>query len=233
MRNKSVFFFCLVLAALSACKNSEKTASKTPSSDGTVLDQNISYALGMVIGSSCKEDFRGLEIDYNALARGFREYLEDQKTAITFEEAVAQVNSVFNEIEKERSETYREEQRSFLTENGKKPEVHTTGSGLQYQVTTEGTGATPQKTDTVRVHYTGTFIDGTVFDSSHKRGQPTEFSLEQVIPGWTEGFQLMREGGKYQLFIPSELAYGSQGSPGGIPPYATLVFEVDFLTIVK
>ena len=231
MHKKFMIFLCLGLAAFVACKDGGKAAPKAEAS--RVLDQNISYALGMVIGSSCKEDLQGLKIDYAALARGFREYIEDEKTTVTFEEAVAQVTSVFNEIEKERSEVFREEQQAFLTENTKKPGIQTTESGLQYEVITEGTGETPQKTDTVRVNYEGTFIDGTVFDSSYTRGKPTEFPLDQVIPGWTEGFQVMREGGSYRLFVPSELAYGSQGSPGGIPPYATLIFKVDFLNIVK
>ncbi|MDR2519429.1 MAG: FKBP-type peptidyl-prolyl cis-trans isomerase [Spirochaetaceae bacterium] len=235
MLKKSVIFLCLGAAVIGGCNDSGKAPSKTeaPASGERALDQNTSYALGMVIGSSCKEDLRGLKVDYAALAKGFRAYLEDEKTTVTFEEAVAQVTSVFNEIEKERSEAFREEQQAFLTENSKKPGIQTTASGLQYEVITEGTGGTPQKTDTVRVHYKGTFVDGATFDSSYNRGKPAEFSLEQVIPGWTEGFQLMREGGTYRLFIPSELGYGSQGSPGGIPPYATLLFEVEFLNIVQ
>ena len=121
---------------------------------------------------------------------------------------------------------------AFLAENAKKEGVKTTASGLQYKVLKEGTGKSPKDTDTVQVHYKGTLLDGTEFDSSIKRGQPAEFPLNRVIPGWTEGVQLMKEGAKYQFTIPSKLAYGERGTPGGpIPPNSTLVFEVELLSI--
>jgi len=121
---------------------------------------------------------------------------------------------------------------AFLAENAKKEGVKTTASGLQYKVLKEGTGKSPQATDTVSVHYRGTLLDGTEFDSSIKRGQPAEFPLNRVIPGWTEGVQLMKVGAKYQFTIPSKLAYGERGTPGGpIPPNSTLIFEVELLAI--
>jgi FKBP-type peptidyl-prolyl cis-trans isomerase len=121
---------------------------------------------------------------------------------------------------------------AFLAENAKKEGVKTTASGLQYKVLKEGSGMSPQKTDTVAVHYRGTLLDGTEFDSSIKRGQPAEFPLNRVIPGWTEGVQLMKVGAKYQFTIPSKLAYGERGTPGGpIPPNSTLIFEVELLAI--
>jgi FKBP-type peptidyl-prolyl cis-trans isomerase len=121
----------------------------------------------------------------------------------------------------------------FLAENSKKPGINVTGSGLQYEVIREGNGPKPAATDTVRVHYEGTLTDGTVFDSSYSRGEPIEFPLDGVIPGWTEGLQLMGEGAKYRLVIPSDLGYGPQGAGGQIPPYATLIFEVELLNIVQ
>jgi FKBP-type peptidyl-prolyl cis-trans isomerase len=121
---------------------------------------------------------------------------------------------------------------AFLKENSTKEGVKTTASGLQYKVLKEGAGKSPKATDTVQVHYKGTLLDGTEFDSSYKRGQPAKFPLNRVIPGWTEGVQLMKEGAKYQFTIPSKLAYGERGTPGGpIPQNATLIFEVELITV--
>ena len=120
---------------------------------------------------------------------------------------------------------------TFLKENATKPGVHTTPSGLQYKVVTEGHGKSPKATDTVLVHYRGTTIDGTEFDSSYKRNEPISFPLNGVIPGWTEGVQLMKEGGKLQLFIPSNLAYGSRGAGGVIAPDSTLIFDIELLKV--
>jgi FKBP-type peptidyl-prolyl cis-trans isomerase FklB len=125
-----------------------------------------------------------------------------------------------------------EEGQKFLEENGQRPEVTTTASGLQYEVLTEGTGKKPAgPTSVVTVHYEGRLIDGTVFDSSYKRNQPASFGLNQVITGWTEGLQLMNEGAKYRLFIPYQLGYGARGAGGAIPPYAALVFDVELLGV--
>ena len=124
-----------------------------------------------------------------------------------------------------------EKGQQFLQENAKRDGVKTTASGLQYEVLTEGQGKSPKATDTVVVHYRGTLIDGTEFDSSYKRGQPIDFPLNQVIRGWTEGVQLMKEGSKYRFFIPSNLAYGSRGAGGVIGPDETLVFDVELLKV--
>jgi len=124
-----------------------------------------------------------------------------------------------------------DEGKIFLKENRTKPGIKTTDSGLQYKVLLEGTGKSPKATDRVTVNYEGTLIDGTKFDSSYDRGEPIDFGLNQVIPGWTEGLQLMKEGGKYKFFIPSDLAYGPQGSPGAIPPNAALIFTVELIRV--
>ena len=120
----------------------------------------------------------------------------------------------------------------FLAENAKKEGVKTTASGLQYEVLSEGTGKQPVAADTVRVHYTGKLLDGTVFDSSVERGEPAEFGLTQVIAGWTEGLQLMKTGSKFRFFIPADLAYGDHGAGGSIPPQATLIFDVELLAVL-
>ena len=124
-----------------------------------------------------------------------------------------------------------DEGKAFLEKNRTKPGVKTTASGLQYKVLLEGTGKSPKATDRVTVNYEGTLIDGTKFDSSYDRGEPIDFGLNQVIRGWTEGLQLMKEGAKYKFFIPSDLAYGPQGSPGAIPPNATLIFTVELIRV--
>ena len=129
------------------------------------------------------------------------------------------------------AQTALEKGETFLQENGKKEGVHTTASGLQYKVLKEGTGRSPKATDTVKVNYRGTLLDGTEFDSSYKRNQPIEFALNQVIPGWTEGVQLMKEGAKYEFVIPSKLAYGRRGAGGVIGPDETLIFEVELLSV--
>jgi FKBP-type peptidyl-prolyl cis-trans isomerase FklB len=123
------------------------------------------------------------------------------------------------------------DQIKYLQENGRKPDVKTTSSGLQYKVIEQGTGPRPRATDTVRVHYRGTFIDGKTFDSSYDRGEPISFPLNRVIRGWTEGVQLMPVGSKYEFTIPHQLAYGERGAGGAIPPYSTLIFLVELLGI--
>lgn len=129
------------------------------------------------------------------------------------------------------AQTALEKGQAFLQENGKKSDVKTTASGLQYTVLTPGTGKSPKATDTVLVHYRGTLLNGTEFDSSYKRNEPIEFPLNRVIPGWTEGVQLMKEGAKYKFFIPSNLAYGPRGAGGAIGPDETLIFEVELLKV--
>jgi FKBP-type peptidyl-prolyl cis-trans isomerase FkpA len=193
-------------------------------------DGNTSYAFGMVIGSELKET--GLTFNYGAFTQGMRGILEDKATDFTMEEALERVQAAILASMAKQAEESREKERAFLEENGKKPEIHTTESGLQYEIIDEGTGEYPMETDTVSAHYRGAFIDGTVFDSSYERGEPAEFPLYAVIPGWAEGLQLMRVGAAYRLFIPSALAYGERGGGSVVPPYATLVFEVELLDIL-
>jgi len=153
---------------------------------------------------------------------------EIQETLKTFQQEMAAKQA---EKTKQLAEINKKEGEAFLAENKKKEGVKTLPSGLQYKILTEGSGKTPKETDTVTTHYRGTLIDGTEFDSSFKRGQPASFTVNGVIKGWTEALQLMKEGSKWQLFIPSDLAYGDRGAGGQIGPHATLIFEVELISI--
>ncbi|MDR2633770.1 MAG: FKBP-type peptidyl-prolyl cis-trans isomerase [Treponema sp.] len=192
---------------------------------------DTSYAFGMVIGSDLKQT--GLVFNYNAFVRGLKESMEDRETRFTMDDAVLKVQTAFMAAMAKRAEENRQKEAAFLEQNSKKPGILLTSSGLQYEVITEGSGQKPEGSDMVRVNYKGTLTDGTVFDSSYSRGEPAEFPLDAVIPGWTEGIQLMSEGAFYRLYVPSKLAYGEQGAGSVIPPYATLIFEVELLSILE
>jgi FKBP-type peptidyl-prolyl cis-trans isomerase FkpA len=190
----------------------------------------MSYAFGMVIGSELRQS--GMEFDYAAFTRGFKVMVENGESSYTMEEAIEVVQTAFQEAMARNAETNRVREAEFLAENGGREEVITTESGLQYEVLSEGSGEKPSGTDWVRVNYEGALTDGTVFDSSYDRGEPAEFPLDGVIPGWAEGIQLMRVGSSYRFYIPSRLAYGGQGIGQIIPAYAALIFTVDLLEII-
>lgn len=197
-----------------------------------------SYALGMNMGMSMlQEGIR--EIKTDDFAAGVAAMLEGKKPALSMEEATQVLNDLFAELDEARKaeqaeigKAFKEEGEKFLAENAKKEGVKVTASGLQYKVIKEGTGRKPKATDRIRCHYEGTFMDGRVFDSSYKRGEPIVFGLNQVIKGWTEGLQLMAEGAKYELYIPYQLAYGETGSQGAIPPCCALKFIVELLEVL-
>ena len=157
----------------------------------------------------------------------------NQTQSLTDQEAQQLVNNFIQKQQEEATRAIREEGERFLAENAKKEGVTVLPSGLQYTVITEGTGAQPLATDRVKCHYEGTLTNGQVFDSSYRRGEPAVFPLNGVIPGWTEGVQLMKEGAKYRFFIPYNLAYGEQGAGQAIPPYAALIFDVELISIEK
>ena len=191
----------------------------------------ISYALGLGIGHQLKN--MGIEnFSVEDFAQSIKDVMEDKATAMTSQEAQALLNTYFQEKQKAESQKAISEGKAFLEENAKKEGVVTTKSGLQYEILTEGTGKQPKATDTVRCHYEGSLINGSVFDSSYKRGEPAEFGLSQVIPGWTEGVQLMKEGAKYRFYIPYLLGYGENGAGSSIPPYSTLIFDVELIKIL-
>lgn len=200
-------------------------------SDIYIKMDKISYALGLGIGHQLKN--MGIEnFSVEDFAQSIKDVMEEKATAMTSQEAQTLLNTYFQEKQKAESQKAISEGKAFLEENAKKEGVVTTKSGLQYEILTEGTGKQPKATDTVRCHYEGSLINGSVFDSSYKRGEPAEFGLNQVIPGWTEGVQLMKEGAKYRFYIPYLLGYGENGAGSSIPPYSTLIFDVELIKVL-
>ncbi|MDE6927883.1 MAG: FKBP-type peptidyl-prolyl cis-trans isomerase [Muribaculaceae bacterium] len=199
----------------------------------------LSYALGLSMGNNFRAS--GIQtINVQDFADGVAAVFYGSQPQMTYDEAKAEIQKFFTELEaKQREEAAKMGEinakagEEFLTENGKRAEVKTTASGLQYEVIKEGDGPQPNADDQVVVHYTGKLIDGTVFDSSEDRGVPATFGVTQVIPGWVEALQLMKAGSTWRLFIPSALAYGPQGAGNIIGPNATLIFDVSLIEVVK
>ncbi len=197
----------------------------------------LSYALGLSMGNNFRSS--GIEsIQVQDFADGVAAVFEGSKPKMSYEEAKTVIQEFFQGLQAKQEETAKamaelneKSGRDFLDRNGKREEVKTTSTGLQYEILEEGTGAQPTAKDTVKVHYTGKLIDGTVFDSSVERDEPATFGVTQVIPGWVEALQMMKAGAKWRLFIPSQLAYGPNGAGGVIGPNQTLIFDVELLEI--
>jgi len=192
----------------------------------------VSYIIGMDIGNNLKK--QSIDVDPNILVKGVKDALSGTKPLLTEQEIQETMVAFQKEMAAKQEQVAKRnkaEGEAFLAENKKKEGVKTLPSGLQYKVIKAGTGKKPKSNDTVTVHYRGTLINGTEFDSSYKRGQPVSFPVSGVIPGWTEALQLMEEGAKWQLFIPSNIAYGERGAGGVIGPNATLIFEVELVSI--
>ena len=198
--------------------------------------EKLSYSIGMEIGKNFKK--QSIDVDPEVLLKGIQHAISGSKALMTDQE----VRETLTAFQKERRAKQEEEMRelgeknrkegeAFLAANKEKEGVKTLPSGLQYKVIKPGTGKKPKSTDTVTTHYRGTLIDGTEFDSSYKRGQPATFPVKGVIPGWTEVLQLMKEGAKWQLFVPPNLAYGERGAGHAVGPNATLIFEVELISI--
>ena len=193
--------------------------------------EKISYALGMVIGHNLKG--MGVnELDAQNFAQAVGDVLSGNPTTLSDTEAQQLVTRFLQEKENEKGKEVREAGEAFLATNAKKEGITVLPSGLQYTVINEGSGRKPKATDSVKCHYEGTLIDGTVFDSSYRRGEPATFPLNGVIAGWTEGVQLMSEGAKFRFFITYHLAYGSRGAGQSIPPYAALIFDVELIEVL-
>ena len=231
--------FCVSLLALAGC-NESKAPEDAANADGGAAISTDAQRMGYSLGASMGRQFRNdkLQVDADALARGVREGFTADKLALTDEEVTAGMQ----QLQKSHSERMQAEQKAaadknlaegeaFLKDNATKEGVVTTESGLQYRIVTAGEGPKPGAEDVVKVHYRGTLIDGTEFDSSYKRGEPVTFPVGGVIPGWVEALQLMPVGSKWELYIPSGLAYGPGGAGNQIGPNSALKFEVELLSI--
>lgn len=223
----------VLLIGLAACQGNQEKELKLETQQ-----QKVSYSIGMDIGKNLKQNEIAIEMD--ALARGIKDALADSSTkplltAAQIEETMQKFQQDMmakqNEKTNAMSSKNKNEGDAFLAENAKKEGVVVLPSGLQYKIIKAGSGPKPKATDEVTTHYRGTLIDGTEFDSSYKRGQPTSFPVNGVISGWTEALQLMPVGSKWQLFIPSNLAYGERGAGGTIGPNSTLIFDIELLAI--
>lgn len=199
----------------------------------------LSYALGIGIGQQLKQMGLKDTLIVSDFAQSITDVLQGNELKVKNTEAQQIVNKFFEEEEArqtaakaEAGKQALEEGQAFLANNANRPGVQTTKSGLQYEVLQEGSGRKPKATDKVRCHYEGTLIDGQVFDSSYKRNEPAVFGLQQVIAGWTEGLQLMSEGAKFRFFIPYRLGYGENGAGQFIPPFATLIFDVELIDVL-
>jgi FKBP-type peptidyl-prolyl cis-trans isomerase FklB len=220
-----------------AAKPRAVTGTKTPTPLALKTQKDkVSYAIGLNIGKSLRKD--SVEVDPNIFFRGLKDALAGAKTLLTEEEMKSVMTTLQSELRKQQEETMRQAGEinkkageAFLAENKTKEGVVTLPSGLQYKILKQGTGPKPSATDSVVCNYRGTLMDGTEFDSSYKRGQPATFPVSGVIKGWTEAVQLMPVGSKWQLFVPSELGYGNRGAGADIGPNATLIFEVELLSI--
>lgn len=199
------------------------------------IEQRVSYGVGRQLGDQLRNNpFK--DFDVSAVQAGLADAIANAASQVSDEdlnEAFGVVSKKMQELEQAEAKEKSAEGEAFLAENAKRDEVTVTESGLQYEVLATGEGEKPTAASTVRTHYHGTFINGDIFDSSVDRGQPAEFPVGGVIAGWTEALQLMTEGSKWRLYVPYNLAYGERGSQGAIPPYATLVFDVELLAIVS
>ncbi len=226
----------LLMTGCSTNNGSQETAAQSVSiTEQSSASEKVGYSLGFMMAEGNKEAVKDLNLD--TFEKGFRDGYEGNDSALTQE----QMQEVLMTYQKEQEEQFAKDMQTkatenktagtaFLAENAKKEGVKQTDSGLQYKVLKEGTGKSPKATDVVEVNYEGKLIDGTVFDSSYERGEPIEFPLNQVIAGWTEGLQLMKEGSKYEFYIPSDIAYGEAGN-AGIEPNSTLIFTVELLKV--
>lgn len=215
------------LAVTSALALSATTAQADINLEDT--QQKVSYSIGILIAGQLANDFD--DLDLNAFVEGFNQNYNGEATAISPQEAMQTVQAYQRDQQVAQIANTLAESEAFLAETAQQEGVNITKSGLQYKIIEQGTGAQPQATDNVTVHYRGTLMNGQEFDSSYARGEPTSFPLNGVIAGWTEGLQLMKEGAKFEFYIHPDLAYGERGAGGAIGPNAALVFQVELIKV--
>ena len=231
---KNLWILALGSFLMTGCAETEPSelhASEVSVTLATKLD-SVCYGLGIDIADNLKRQGFG-NLNVEAMAKGFQDILNDSELAISKEEVGPLLNEYMGQMQAEKAKEATKEGTAYLAKNGERKEVTVLPSGLQYEVLSSGSGATPGLNDKVTTHYTGTLLDGTVFDSSVERGQPASFPVSGVIKGWTEALQLMKEGDKWKLYIPYDLAYGERGAGAQIGPYATLIFEIELISVDK
>lgn len=222
---KSIYTLVILLFGLSTAAYAAEISLETEK-------EKVSYIMGFQVGGQLKQ--QGFDLDMNVMAQAIQEGLSGAEPRLSGEQAAAVMKKFQSEqaaVKQQAGVKNAEAGQAFLAENKSRSGVIELENGLQYKVITAGTGKSPKETDTVSVHYRGTLIDGTEFDSSYKRNKPTSFPVNRVIPGWTQILQLMKEGAKWQAYIPSELAYGSRGAGGDIGPDSTLIFDIELIKV--
>jgi len=230
MKNTFLMIFAIfTLTFIWGCKDSSGSSQNKAN-----FDKDASYALGLNIGTGLKDGLKNDNVNpnINELLKGIRDGMSGKEPRFSLDEAREKIETAFNTLTQGKKEEAIQKEIDFLAENAKKPGIKITPSGMQYEVLVEGNGPKPSEDSIVKVHYEGKLADGTVFDNSYDRQEPVIFPLNEVITGWSEGLQLMNVGGKYRLYIPSEIGYGSQDY-GPIPAYSTLIFTVEFIGIVS
>ena len=236
MKKLSIVLLSIFVAALAVeakPKKAKEQVEVAPKVELTSENDSASYAMGVYMGMQCASMLSAQDYNIDLFMKAFEDAVNDAPLLMTPDATVAFLNAYEKKLKERENADRIKLGESFLAENAKREGVYTTASGLQYQVVKMGEGEKPTSSSVVRVHYEGTLLDGTKFDSSIDRGKPTEFPLNRVIKGWTEGLQLMPVGSKFTFYIPYQLAYGTQGAGNLIKPYSTLIFEVELLEIIK
>ena len=230
MNLRNLLVLAVLITFIGAC-------SKGPNMGGSAKIKSeldtVSYALGADVAKSLQDRNGVEELNYSAFVRGMQEVFDDKDVMLDDQQRRDKIRSYLQQLSQQRNAKNLKEGKEFLAENKEKEGIKTTESGLQYKVIEEGSGATPDANDTVRVHYEGKTIDGETFENSRDQGEPVEFPVNRVISGWTEGLQLMKEGAHYKFFIPTDLGYGTRVRPGGkIEPNEALIFDVELIEVI-